>query len=91
MGVNETKTKCMSLEHNGNVNLKFNGKYIEKVKNYKYLGNIFRSVSWVSEDIFCVTYPYLGGQSYVYINVTVHAILYYVLSYRYFSLYFCTT
>ena len=42
LGVNEIKTKCMSLGH---LNLKFNGKYIEKVKNYKYLGNIFQSVS----------------------------------------------
>ena len=62
LGVNEMKTRCMILGHNGNLNLKFNGKYIEKVKNYKYLGNIFRSVSRVSEDIFCDTYPFLCGQ-----------------------------
>ena len=31
-GVNETKTKCMILGHNGYLNLKFNGKYIEKSK-----------------------------------------------------------
>ena len=32
LSVNETKTKCMILGHNGNLNLKFNGKYIERVK-----------------------------------------------------------
>ena len=62
LGVNETKRKCMILGHDGNLNLKSNGKYIEKVKNYKYSGNIFRSVSRLGEDIFCDTYPYLCGQ-----------------------------
>ena len=61
LSVNETKTKCMAIGHSGNLILKLNEKNIEEVENYKYLGNILQSMSRVSEDIFCETYPYLCG------------------------------
>ena len=60
--VNEIKTKCMVIGHHEKLNLKFNGKGIEEVENYKYLGNIFRSLGRVTEDVFRDTYPYLCGQ-----------------------------
>ena len=53
----------MAIGHSGNLNLKFNGKNIEEVENYKYLGIILRSMSRFSEDIFvkhtltCVAKP----------------------------------
>ena len=52
----------MVIGHHENLNLKFDGNEIEEVENYKYLGNIFRSVGRVNEDIFRDTYPYLSGQ-----------------------------
>ena len=62
LSVNEIKTKCMVIGHHEKLNLKFNGKGIEEVENYKYLGNILRSMGRVTEDVFRDTYPYLCGQ-----------------------------
>ena len=53
----------MVIGHHEKLNLKFNGKGIEEVENYKYLGNILRSMGRVTEDVFRDTYPYLCGQS----------------------------
>ena len=52
----------MVIGHHEKLNLKFNGKGIEEVENYKYLGNILRSMGRVTEDVFRDTYPYLCGQ-----------------------------
>ena len=57
LSVNETKTKCKAIGHIGHLNIKFNGKYVGEVENYKYLCNMLRFMSRVSEDILCETYP----------------------------------
>ena len=44
MIVNETKTKVMAFGKKNNCNVYFNDKQIEQVAEYKYLGNIVRSV-----------------------------------------------
>ena len=65
LSVNEIKTKCMIIGRHEKLNLKFNGKGIEEVENYKYLGNILRSmarVTRITEDVLRDTYPYLCGQ-----------------------------
>ena len=62
LSVNEIKTKCMVIGHHEKLNLKFNGKGIEEVENYKYLGNILRLMGRVTEDVFRDTYPYLCDQ-----------------------------
>ena len=61
-GGNEIKTTRMVIGHHERLNLKFNGKGIEEVENYKYLGNILRSMGRVTEDVFRDTYQYLCGQ-----------------------------
>ena len=61
--VNAIKTKCMAF---GNVTpfaVKFNGKVIEQVDRYKYVGNIARSTKRYDEDIFSENYAYLCDQA----------------------------
>ena len=61
--VNEIKTKCMAY---GNVEpfaVYFNGKPIEQVTRYKYLGNITKAIRIPSEDIFGDNYTYLCDQA----------------------------
>jgi hypothetical protein len=60
--VNEAKTKCMSFGKIKDIEITFNGKRIEQVSTYKYLGNIFRTVSMHTQDIFKDTYQYLSCQ-----------------------------
>ena len=62
MGVNETKTKCMSLEHNEYLNLKLNEKTLKTHKIINIYAIFFLSVRRISEDIFCDTYTYVCGQ-----------------------------
>ena len=57
--VNAIKTNCMAF---GNVTpfaVKFNGKLIEQVDRYKYVGNITRSTNRHDEDISSENYAYL--------------------------------
>ena len=45
------------------VNFDFNGKTIEQVESYKYLGNIVNTVHSYKADAFSKNYEYLSGQS----------------------------
>ena len=63
MVVNETKTKIMVFGSNDDAVCTFNGKKIDVVKQYKYLGNIFRTTKTCKEDIFGDTYSYLIDKS----------------------------
>ena len=60
--VNTVKTKCMVIGHNKPLELYLNGQKIEQVMQYKYLGNIIKSVNNSNADIFSSTYSYLCDQ-----------------------------
>ena len=47
----------------GTISLFFNGKQIEQVDRYKYLGTIIRSVKMANQDIFIANYAYLCDQA----------------------------
>ena len=61
MIVNEAKAKLMIFgkkkQFTGEI--MFNGKRIELVSEYKYLGNIVRSTETTAQDMFSTNYPYL--------------------------------
>ena len=59
MIVNETKTKVMNFGKKCCSNVYFNGKRIEQVTEYKYLGNIIRAVQTDRQDVFSSNYTYL--------------------------------
>ena len=63
MIVNETKTKVMTFGKKNNCNVYFNDKQIEQVAEYKYLGNIVRSVRTDKQDIFSPNYTYLRDRA----------------------------
>ena len=63
MIVNELKTKVLVLGSQTKVNIDFNGKAIEQVESYKYLGNIVNTVHSYKADAFSKNYEYLSGQS----------------------------
>jgi len=52
----------MSFGKSTNINVEFNGKTIEQVSSYKYLGNIIGSVTSARGDIFRDNYEYLYNQ-----------------------------
>ena len=52
MIVNELKTKVLVFGSQLKANVHFNGKPIEQVENYKYLGNILTTVQSHKGDIF---------------------------------------
>ena len=52
MIVNELKTKLMVFGNGKRDNIKFNGKSLEWVDQYKYLGNLINSTKSLSSDIF---------------------------------------
>ena len=52
MVANELKSKYMVSGNLNTFSLKLNGKNLEKVSSYKYLGNIINSTRLVSSDIF---------------------------------------
>ena len=56
--VNEIKTKSMCFGTNENLNVFFNGKPIQQVTQYKYLGVIVRSVNKVGQDVSSNNYRY---------------------------------
>ena len=60
--LNNVKTKCMAFG-GGTISLFFNGKQIEQVDRYKYLGTILRSVKRANQDIFTANYVYLCDQA----------------------------
>ena len=59
MIVNETKTKVMAFGKKNNCNVYFNYKQIEQVVEYKYLGNIVKSLRTDKQYIFSPNYTYL--------------------------------
>ena len=61
--VNELKTKVLVFGSQTKVNIDFNGKTIEHVESYKYLGNIVNTVHSYRADAFSKNYEYLSGQS----------------------------
>ena len=63
MIVNELKTKVLVFGSQTKVNIDFNGKTIEQVESYKYLGNIVNTVHSYKADAFSKNYEYLSGQS----------------------------
>ena len=63
MIVNELKTKVLVFGSQLKANVHFNGKHIEQVENYKYLGNILTTVQSHKVDIFSNNYDHLSGQS----------------------------
>ena len=56
--VNEIKTKCMSFGKIKNVKVKFNGKMIEQVDQYKCLGNIITPIYRFDSDPFKMNAAY---------------------------------
>ena len=63
MIVNELKTNVLAFGTQLKANVHFNGKHIEQVDNYKYLGNIMTVVQSNKGDIFSLNYDYWSGQS----------------------------
>ena len=49
---NETKTKIICFGRSIKCNVHFNGKIIEQVESYKYLGNFIRSVQRYDQDVY---------------------------------------
>ena len=60
--VNAVKTKYMTIGDSTSLDLHFNGNKIEQVTQYKYLGNILKSINNFNSDIFANTYSYLCDQ-----------------------------
>ena len=63
MIVNETKTKILCFEMPIKCNVHFNGKIIEQVESYKYLGIVIRLVQRCDQDVYPANYHYLCDQS----------------------------
>ena len=61
--VNETKTKTMCFGTDEPFNVYFNGKLIEQVHQYKYLGVLVRSVNRPNQDIFADNYRVISDKS----------------------------
>ena len=62
MVVNALKTKIMVFGSSEKLELQFNGIIIEHVNEYKYLGNVIRSIKQSSSDPFLLNYDYLCSQ-----------------------------
>ena len=64
MIVNETKTKVMVYGSTSrNITVKFNDKILDRVDQYKYLGNLVKSVKKCNEDIFGENSQYLCSKA----------------------------
>ena len=61
--VNELKTKSMCYGTDENMNVFFNGKPIEQVNQYKYLGVIVRSINKVGQDMYSNNYRFISDKS----------------------------
>ena len=57
--VNAIKSKCMIFGQMESAKLYFNGDALERVNEYKYVGNIVRSVTRSHCDVFALNYEYL--------------------------------
>ena len=67
--VNETKTKCMCFGTVDNFDVHFNGKLIEQVPRYKYLGTIVRCTKRINQNIFQkVHHLYVTNLEKLYLN-----------------------
>ena len=60
---NEMKTKHMVFGSKTKCELYFDGKLIERVDDYKYLGNIISGTPNISGDIFANNYSYLCSKA----------------------------
>ena len=64
MIVNETKTKVMVYgSASRDVVVKFNNKVLNVVDQYKYLGNVMKSVKTCKEDVFGENFQYLCNKA----------------------------
>ena len=64
MIVNEMKTKVMVYGSTSrNITVKFHDKILERVDQYKYLGNLVKSVKKCNEDKFGENYQYLYSKA----------------------------
>ena len=64
MIVNEMKTKVMVYGPSSkNFSLKYNGKILDIVDQYKYLGNITKSIKTWNGDMFAANYQYLCNKA----------------------------
>ena len=63
MIMNELKTKVLVFGSQTKVNIDFNGKAIEQVESYKYLGNIVNAMHSYKADAFSKNYEYSSGQN----------------------------
>ena len=63
MIVNELKTKIMVFGRGSKGNITFNGKLLDWVEKYKYLGNIINSVKQMNGDIFKENSSYLCNKA----------------------------
>ena len=61
--VSEIKTKCMAFGKIETVQVNVNGKAIEQVYQYKFLGNILKSVKRLNQSIFAENHLYLANQA----------------------------
>ena len=61
---NEFKTKYMFFGKLNDFSLQLNGKYIEKVSSYKYMGNIISCTCLLSGDIFEENADYLCNKAH---------------------------
>ena len=61
--VNEMKTKSMCFGTSETFTVYFNGKRIEQVDQYRYLGVIIRSVNRLNQDIFSNNYRVISDKS----------------------------
>ena len=67
--VNDTKTKIMGIgTGDEKIKVHFQGKQIEQVTAYKYVGNIMSQINNIRGDVFSGNYPYLcnKGKSATY-------------------------
>ena len=64
MIVNGMKTKVMVYGHaNKNFSLRFNGETLDIVDQYKYLGNITKSIKTWNRDMFGANYQHLCNKA----------------------------
>ena len=61
--VNEIKTKCMSFGKIETVSVTFNHKNIEQVVQYKFWGNVIKSVRRLNQNILAENQHYLSNQA----------------------------
>ena len=59
MIVNYIKTKVMVFGNVPQFTVRFNGRLIERVKFYKYLGNVFSEIKKSNGDVFSLNYDFL--------------------------------